>query len=136
MLVPMLIVSGACLTACVAVVMSVRAEAQNRWPQVTGRIMRSHSQINLHFLPDIEYAFVFQGTAFRCSKVRSFLVQYGWPGPARRIANRYPVGSSVVVYVDVADPNNSVLEPGGDPAFLPIILTIAAAIVAIVILKA
>jgi len=136
MLVPMLIVSGACMAARVAVVMSVRAEAQRRWPQVTGRIMRSRIQLGQSFLPDIEYAFVFQGTAFRCSNVRSFLVGSGWPGAARRIANRYPVGSSVVVYVDVADPNNSVLEPGGDPAFLPIVLTVAAAIVAIVILKA
>ena len=136
MLVPKLMVSGACLAACVAVVMSLRAEAQRRWPQVTGRIMCSRIQVGQSFFPDIEYAFVFQGTAFRCSKVRSFLVGYGWPGTARRIANKYPVGSSVAVYVDVADPNNSVLEPGGDPAFLPIVLTVAAAIVAIVILKA
>ena len=136
MLVPMLMVSGVCMAACGAVVLSLRADAQSRWPQVAGKIMRSRSQVSLSFLPDIEYAFVFQGTAFRCSKVRSFLVRYGWPGPARRIANRYPVGSSVVVYVDVADPNNSVLEPGGDPAFLPIVLTVAAAIDAIVILKA
>ena len=119
MLVPMLMVLGACVAACVAVAMSLRAEAQSRWPQVTGRIMRSRIQLGQSFLPDIEYAFV-----------------YGWPGAARRIANRYPVGSSVIVYVDVADPNNSVLEPGGDPAFLPIVLTVAAAIVAIVILKA
>ena len=136
MLVPMMIVSGACLAACVAVAMSLQAEAQSRWPQVSGRIMRSRIQVGRSFLPDIEYAFVFQGTAFRCSKVRSFLVGYGWPSPARRIANRYPVGTSVVVYVDVADPSNSVLEPGGDPAFLPIVLAVAAAIVAIVILKA
>ena len=135
MLVPMLMVLGACVAACVAVVMSLRAEAQSRWPQVTGRIMRSRIQVGRSFFPDIEYAFVFQGTAFRCSKVRSFLLAYGWPGAARRIANRYPVGSSVVVYVDVGDPNNSVLEPGGDPAFLPVVLTVAAAIVAIVILK-
>src|SRR5688572_23029420 len=136
MLVPILMVSGACFAAGVAVVMNLRAEAQRRWPQVTGRIMRSRIQVGKTFLPDIEYAFVFQGTAFRCSKVRSFLLGYGWPGAARRISNRYPAGSSVVVYVDVADPNNSVLEPGGDPALLPIVLTVAAAIVAIVILKA
>jgi hypothetical protein len=136
MLVPMLMISAACLVSCTAVVMSLRAEAQRRWPQVTGRVMRSSIQISRTFLPDIEYAFEFQGTAFRCSKVRSFLVGFGWPGPARRIADTYPVGSSVVVYVDVADPNNSVLEPGGDPAFLPIVLTVAAAVVAIVILKA
>jgi hypothetical protein len=98
--------------------------------------MRSRIQVGKAFLPDIEYAFVFQGTAFRCSRVRSFLVGFGWPGPARRISDRYPVGSSVVVYVDVADPNNSVLEPGGDPAFLLIVLTVSAAIVAIVIYKA
>jgi hypothetical protein len=136
MLVPMLIISGACLAACVAVVMSLRAEGESRWPQVTGRIMRSRIQLGKSFLPHIEYTFVFDGTAFRCSKVRSFLLGFGWPGPARRISNRYPVGSSVVVYVDVADPNNSVLEPGGDPAFLPSVLTVAAAIVAIVLLKA
>lgn len=136
MLVPMLMVLGACVAACVAVVMSLGAKAQRRWPQVTGRITRSHIHVGRSFFPDIEYAFVFQGTAFQCSKVRSFLLGYGWPGAARRIANRYPVGSSVAVYVDVADPNNSVLEPGGDPAFLPIVLTVAAAIVAIVILKA
>ena len=136
MLVLTLMVSGACLAACVAVVMSLRAEAQSQWPQVTGRIMRSRVQVSKIFLPDIEYAFVYQGTAFRCSKVRSFLVGFGWPGPARRISSRYPAGSSVVVYVDVADPNNSVLEPGGDPAFLPIVLTVSAAIVVIAILMA
>jgi hypothetical protein len=136
MLVPILTVSAACLAACVAVVMSLRAEAQNRWPQVTGRIMRSGIQVGRSFFPDIQYVLVFQGTTFRCSKVRSFLVEFGWPGPARRISNRYPAGSSVVVYVDLTDPNNSVLEPGGDPAFLPIVLTVFAAIAAIVILKA
>jgi hypothetical protein len=58
--------------------------------------------------------------------VKSLEVLVNWPGPARRLVEKYPPGAAVTVFVNQENPWDSVLERGGDPKFLPVMLSTSA----------
>jgi hypothetical protein len=101
-----------------------RAAKHVTWATVPGVIEGSKISWGL-FTPhgfisgDVEYAYTHAGRKLRGTKVRSPQVSVNWPGPARRDVARYKPGDTVTVYVDPDDVLNAVLEPGGDPRFLP-----------------
>jgi hypothetical protein len=103
-----------------------RARAQHDWPQVPGTITRSAVTLGRGFMPDVEALFAFDGRVYRSTQVASHEISLAWPSSARRTVARYPVGKAVTVYVDAKNPQNSVLEPGGDEKFLVFILSMSA----------
>lgn len=83
------------------------------WPAVQGEVLRSSvtrsggsrssgSRSSLVF----DYRYEVGGTVYEGDRVSFTAIQL------RRIPNAYPVGDTVAVYHDPADPNASVLEPG------------------------
>ena len=66
------------------------------------------------------------GRTFRGATLRSLALSMNWSGPARRAVAKYPVGSTVTVFVNPKYPLESVLERGVDPKFIPFMLFFAA----------
>ena len=88
-----------------------------RWTQVDGVIISS--EVNLQedgelYSPDIAYEYTINGSKHAGTKVKAYLMRYNWPGPAKRLCERYRTGAAVKVYVDPNNPSNAVLEPGID----------------------
>lgn len=110
-----------------------RADKQSGWPQVKGTIIDSRVELGSGYFAHVEYEFVYDGQRVRSFELRSNQMGYPWSGPARRMIARYPVGTSVTVYVDEKKPYRSVLEPGGDPTYLWFVLAFAIAMLLIVI---
>lgn len=96
------------------------ASATRDWPTVPGIVEVSGVRevtsgsgrlgVDRVHLPDVRYRYTVNGRDFRGQ-----VVQAG-KGPddlasARQTAARYPVGASVPVHVDPADPSRAVLEP-------------------------
>jgi hypothetical protein len=101
------------------------ARRQFAWVQVPGTVMRSGVTMGSGFQPDIEYQYIFDNRVQRSTQVATNTIALAWRGPAARLAEKYPKGSAVNVFVDPAKPENAVLEPGGDYHFLPFIFCIA-----------
>jgi hypothetical protein len=103
------------------------ARKQLEWEPVEGSVCVSDVQFNSDFYqPRIEYTYSYRGRAFRGQKVRSFSLMVNWRGPAQRDVARYPLGSTVTVFVNPANPWDPVLERGGDRRFLVFILSVSA----------
>jgi hypothetical protein len=103
-----------------------RARRQVEWEAVDGTVCGARMLIDAQFdLARIEYKYSYRGRAFRNTTVRSPAVAVNWPGPAKRLIEKYPPGSAVTVFVNPKNPAQSVLECGGDPKFLPLVLIVS-----------
>jgi hypothetical protein len=92
--------------------------------EVSGTVMKSEVRFDWEFYSvAIEYEYRIDGTIFRGDKVvKGPLLQFNWKGPAQRLADRYPVGAQVTVYVDPADARRAYLQPRIDKGFLLFVL--------------
>ena len=87
-----------------------------KWPQAKGRIFASTiirspmSRGGTHAEPVIEYEFQHEGRTLRTSHWRVGNFSIGNEDSAQAIISRYPVGSSVTVYINQKCPEKSVLE--------------------------
>ncbi len=109
---------------CVAIIFVIvgsklwEARRAAAWPQVTGRIVKSTIEARRHQfageettvtnVPVVEYEFAVAGTTYRGSRV-SIGEDTGDANTDATLA-RYPVGATVMVYYDPADPTDCVLE--------------------------
>jgi Protein of unknown function (DUF3592) len=117
-----LILIGAAIGAVGAFLWS-RAREQFSWDAVDGTICAAAVDFDWeYYRPKIEYTYVYQGRTFRGTRLRSLALSVNWSGPARRAVAKYPVGSTVTLYVNPRYPGESVLERGADPTFIPFIL--------------
>jgi Protein of unknown function (DUF3592) len=99
----------------------LRCEAT--WILSPGSVVRSEIRSTLEtYSPKITYEYTYGGVKRIGDKLRSELLQYNWKSPSQRLISRYPVGKMVTVYVNPDDPNETVLEPGGDPAAFRIVI--------------
>ena len=93
-----------------------REQAARDWPQASGLIVtsrtlreyagRGREQVS----PVIEYEFTHEGRSFRSSHWRPLNFSVGNSVSAQAVTSRYPVGSSVTVFVNPRNPMRSVLE--------------------------
>jgi len=118
--------------------MSAITDPKTRWREVTGTILKSEVQFDWEdYRPVVEYQYEVDGVSYRGDTiVVGPLVQFNWKGPATRVIERFPVGASVTVYVDPANPRRASLQPSVDrnlPLFLITIGIFALIIVAILL---
>lgn len=99
------------------VLMQLQSRLQFGWLPVAGTIVESTTGFSSSYHPQIQYEYVHDGRRLRGLEVRTHKFMGTWPGAANKVLARYPVGASVTVYVDPEDPEDAVLEPGGDPHF-------------------
>jgi Protein of unknown function (DUF3592) len=90
--------------------------AVRKWPQSSGVIVASNSdqqyvgQGRKETFPVIEYEFNYEGQSFKTSHWRFGNFSIGNSIDAGAILSRYPVGSTVTVFVNPRQPMKSVLE--------------------------
>jgi hypothetical protein len=101
--------------------------AQFRWPKAHGTVVVSTVSLSNGYFPEVEYRYVHEGRSYYGIDVNSGAVGRVSRSDVERIIAKYPVGSSVVVFVNPREPHNAVLEPGGD-RFYPILFFIIGAI--------
>lgn len=64
------------------------------------------------YLPEVKYTYTVGGREYTGDHVRLFELQVSNQEAARSVAARYPLGASVTVHYNPADPSQAVLEPG------------------------
>jgi hypothetical protein len=126
-----IIIAIGCLLIALTVALARRAGVQASWPQIPGVITRSRVTHGPDIDADIEYEYVHRGRKWTSTTVKSNEVSVNWPGPARHMADKYPVGASVTVFVNPGNPMSAVLEPGGDGHFMPFMMTVGAVMILI-----
>ena len=118
--------------------MSASQEKQTRWREVSGTILKSEVRFDGEdYRPIIEYEYQIDGATHRGDRiVIGPLIQFNWKGPSTRLVERYPVGSTVIVYVDTRNPRRAALQPYSDsnlPWFLVSFSAIALVLVALAV---
>lgn len=94
------------------------AQASASWPSVPGQVIsstvtrQSDSDGSVSFSPEVSYRYQVGSQSYQGRRIKFGENAYGFRARAQSVADRYPVGHSVSVYYDPADPNLSVLEPG------------------------
>ena len=90
-----------------------RAWTQSSGVIVTSKTVRQYAGHGRNeVLPIIEYEFDYQGQSFKTSHWRLGNYSVGNRTSALVVTSRYPVGSSVTVFVNPRQPEKSVLETG------------------------
>jgi len=94
-----------------------KAYASQSWPSVQGTITVSNLVTNTDsdgttYKADIGYNYIASEQTQSGTNVTFGAYSSSNASEMRSIVNRYPLGTSVKVYVDPKDPTNSVLEPG------------------------
>lgn|SRR5579883_2227088 len=110
----------------VAVALKRKSAAQDNWRQVGGQI--THSEVtDAHdlFVPDIRFTYEVDGRDYSGAVVRTGLLAYNWRSPATALCKKYPVGSTIPVFVSASDPASAVLEPGGSSALIAVLFTMS-----------
>ncbi len=89
------------------------------WSPVTAQIINSEvwspthsSGRNKTYSPAIEYQYVFNNRSYQSDTVYFGLMGTDDPSFAHGITNKYPKGMVTTAYVNPADPEEVVLEPG------------------------
>jgi hypothetical protein len=92
-----------------------------RWPSVSGKIavsevstatVRAGRVVRSSLIADIRYDYSVEGTDYRGEQLRPLpMLHMKSEGTPEEIVSRYPVGLSVSVYYDPADPRAAVLVP-------------------------
>jgi hypothetical protein len=139
------IVGGAVLLvalfmAAIALRRSLKARRARDWPAVPGQVVVSTIELRYGsaggdgggrtraWYPVVAYVYAVGGRHYQGRNiVVGGHVGTGWQGPAQRVAARYPVGATVPVYYDPANPADAVLEKRAPTQWL--LYAIAAGIV-------
>jgi Protein of unknown function (DUF3592) len=118
--------------------LQVRISAEHRWPRVAGRIVESRLEwTGESYRAVISYFYTYVGERHAGNRIRSLMSDRTLGGSAQRIADQFPVGREVAVYVNPRDPRESVLEPGGEPRvvgalwLVAVVSLVSAALVAV-----
>jgi hypothetical protein len=85
---------------------------------VPATVVSSSLGVGKGFYPDIHYEYVLDGRRIRGMQFRTSPMSFTLPGAARAIVAKYPVGTALQVFVDPNDPDNAVIEAGGDRRML------------------
>lgn len=125
MIVGLLFVGIALCVAAWAFYQVRRARSQFAWNRETATVKSATLEIGKGFYANIEYEYLREGRRILSNQLQTLEVSLPWPTSAQQMIEKYPVGSEITVYVDPKDPSNAVIEPGGDPKYLPLFLTIA-----------
>lgn len=126
MIVGLLLVGISLCVAAWAVYQVRRARLQFAWNRQTATVRSATLELGKGFYANIEYEYLCEGRRIRGLQLQTLEVSLPWPTSAQRMIEKYPVGSTITIYVDPNDPGNAVIEPGGDPKYLPLFLTVAA----------
>ena len=92
-----------------------RAQASQAWPAVAGQITGSRlgtqsSDDGTSYFPMVHYQYAVAGQAYQNDRIVFGGGITGNRGPAETILARYPVGHTVPVYYNPANPQEAVLE--------------------------
>lgn len=103
-----------------------RTRKQFGWEAVEGTV-RSAAVVrgSKYYRAQVEYMYTYRGRALQGTKVRSPTAFVTWPGPSKRIVAKYPAGRAVTVFVNPENPQEAVLERGGDPTFFVLLAFIS-----------
>jgi hypothetical protein len=127
-----LIILVAFVVAVIALRAKFNAGKQLSWEKAEGRITSSDVEMSGgYWVPVVKYEYSYQGRLYRSDRIRSLEISVNWRSPAESTVAKFSAGAPVVVYVNPADSTYSVLEPGGDSRFLPLLLVVSAALVGI-----
>lgn len=89
-----------------------RGNSSVRWPSVEGRILYSRARIGPHPETLLWYEYRVDNQRYVASNYRNGGNVTPFDSVAKAAAKRYPVGRTVPVYYDPANPQNALLEPG------------------------
>lgn len=110
----------------IAILVKNRAKKQLAWNRVPAIIIAASVQITNVIAANVEYEYMLEGRKYRSNRIRTLAIDWGFlAGPAQRAVNKYPVGSSIIAFVDPENFQNAVIEPGGDRKFIPFMLVMA-----------
>jgi hypothetical protein len=105
----LIVVGGALL------VVAQRSARKNRlttWIAVPGTITESEIHFDgEQYLPCIRYEYSVKSRKYTANTVKPAMLTYNWAAPAKRVCDKYPVGSQVRVYIDEMKPEVAALEP-------------------------
>lgn len=99
-------------------------EASLNWPSTSGVVTRAsierrtsrtgNNATSTSYHPVIVYEYEVGGQRYRCDRLNAgsglLHINRGADRDPQRVVDRYPVGSTVTVYYDPADPSNGALE--------------------------
>ena len=91
--------------------------AAYRWPRASGRITMARVEREFghrlpNWVPKVTYSYEVSGTPHNGSRISFWNKSRVFQSRAQAIVDRYPVGGSVTVRYDPADPSLAVLQPG------------------------
>ncbi|MBK9444164.1 MAG: DUF3592 domain-containing protein [Comamonadaceae bacterium] len=93
-----------------------RRNPEQRWHQVPGKIVTSEVEFTREiYRAKIGYRYHFQGMPFEGSGIAPIQAWSSFRSTAAHFVGKYPVGQEVTVYVNPANPGNTVLEPQQQP---------------------
>jgi hypothetical protein len=119
-----------CQSWQVARAAKAHARKQHSWPTAQGKVVESRVEYsNEFFYPVVAYTYEHDARVIQGKRICSFEITGNWRSTPEKWVRKYPVGSTVTVFVDPDDPHNSVLEPGADKKFLPLALTISGVLI-------
>lgn len=92
------------------------------WPTTGGTVLaadissrtsrdRKRGTTSVYYSPNIRYSYSVAGRHYECGVVRFGSLESGSYKSAEEVVGRYPVGATVVVRYDPADPSCATLEP-------------------------
>src|SRR5258708_31708028 len=98
-----------------------KAGARKNWPSVPGKITTSHvskteanvgtggrSLYEVKYIPHVKFSYTVGGTAHE-GELDTGINAWLFRGSAESVVKHYPVGATLPVYYDPADPKNAVL---------------------------
>jgi hypothetical protein len=90
-----------------------------RWPRTPGKVMESRVESFVHmennrfrtsYRPVVEYAFTVRDHDYRSQQIALNWTVSGAEGLAQKMAAKYPVGATVTVFYDPANPSHAALD--------------------------
>ena len=106
--------------------MSAITDPKARWREVPGTIVKSEVKFDWDdYRPIVEYQYEVDGVSYRGDAITvGPMVLFNWKSPATRVIQRFPLGASVTVYVDAANPQRAFLQPSVDRNLPPFLISI------------
>ena len=91
-------------------------KAQKTWVRTAATVLESRvaekrRDNRTSYYAHLRYRYTFNGRNYESGQIGN-ADGAGWRGPAQKLANRYPAGADVIAFVDPANPENALLEPG------------------------
>jgi Protein of unknown function (DUF3592) len=117
------------------------AALQRTWPTTTGRVESSgvhafesrdndDGRLRTKYRADVVYSYEVAGVRYTRDKLGSSETSSNIEKFARRIADRYPAGSTIEIHYNPANPAEAIVKPGGRTLLLLWLLPLAMVILA------